>query len=528
MADPGEIYTLTHGATTDGTLKYQGVDWSWFTDNTSSYTNVTQLIYIINQNQNSQATAVWSRAFLAIPWTISMTGMTADVAGSATFKSGYWHMIESFNIQFCGISVNNLCKLSNMAIQIRTLLNADPLRLSQSLPQRGFFLDTPETNTFLTSGGKSFFANNIISTSNSAVTAAGVWTTLFPTSNLGLLKRVIANNWEPDGTVMTQAQAGNLHMSNSWFNANTQYVSGIAIINLYDLSDFFSERNLGFPLKNGSLNLTVNVNQGSATYTKATQVTSLSSFTNQTCPIQVTDAGNTNMSGATSVLTLSLGQYGSSGTPSQVATRFYLPQVSVSPTLELKLPTSITRKITFRDFMQFTSTPYGAASSITWNISNSIPGLKRLFIVPLLSATVQPSNLPSYGNLTSSCPGMMDTNLFLGNIALTLSGRNLSQNNILYNYEQWFEFQESETLNGGACAYTAGSLFNLPNWQRGYGVYVFDCTRTLNLQKVEPNSPISATLIATNNSQQTIDILVWAEVEVSVDLSQSPVATYAG
>lgn len=523
MSDALEISKLLHRTTeTSGKLKYRGQDFVWFQDNISSYSGISQIQYNITAAQNSGVPNVWSRAFFAVPFTISMTNIASNQAAAVTLKSGYWNLIDSFTINFCGTSVNTQCLLSNMAQTIRVMLQADPMKLEQSLPAKGFFLDTPETNTISQTGATSYYKNNkVIGTaSNNPPSCTGAWVNTFPTTNQGLIKRIKALNWQADGTVMSVASGTQYHMNYSYNNGGVQYVTGVAIIGLSDLCDFFSEKNLGFPLKNGTLNMQVNINQGSAIIGTDGQ-TSASTFPNGTCPVMVTDQGIAAMSGPSTV-TLSIGQYAGS----QFNTRLYIPQVTLDPEVPISSP--VKREIRFRDVMHFVQPAILGNGTINWSISNSIPGLKRLFIAPFLAQSSQPANLNSWGNLTSACPGMLDTNLLLGNVNVTLAGRNLYQNTVQYQYEQYLNSTATQLLNGDSCPYTAGGLLSNTEWQRGFGLYVFDCTRAPNLVSVEPNSPIFVVLNATNLSALPIDLHCWAEVEVSVSLTETPSTTYAG
>lgn len=524
MADALEIYRLSHktpGKT--GNMHYRGLNWSWTQDNTSSYTNVSQIQYNISQMQNSNGRAPWSRGFFTIPVTATATNIPVEQSAAISWKSGHYHIIDSFSFKFCGVTVNSLCKLTNFAQTIRTLLTADPMKLSQSLPLQGFFLDTPETNLLAATGSSNYFVNNKVlgTSSNAPASCTGAWANCFPTTNQGLIARIKAQNWKPDGTLITASTATTLQMFQSSFSGTTQSIAGVFIIPLSQLCGFFSEENMGFPFLNGTLNATLTVNQGSITVNTSGACRS-STFAAGTCPIMVTDAGLTVMT-ADTVLTVSVGNYLGTQSP----TRFYLPIVQLNPSLDLAIKTPVTRVIRYRDLQHFQLNTQGAGSSINWNL-NTIPGLKRLFIFPLLAASVQPGNIPSYGNATSACPGMLDTNLPLTTINLSLNGINLFTNPIQYLFENYEQLVAPNLLNSDQCPYTAGGLLPFPTWARGNLVYVFDCTRAPNLVNVEPNSPVAAIFTATNSSGVSVDIHCFAEVEVAITLTETPSSSYAG
>lgn len=527
MADTLQIDAITKGPSRAPT--YKGIDWLWSQDlQGGGYGGITQLQYDTQSVSNSGQFIVWSQAFLYVPYTITMTNVGANTAGAVTWKAGFWNLIESLQISCQNKTVNNLCNKTNMAQTCRVILNADYDKITTSLPTYGFTLDTAETATVSGTGSAATLVpqnNRILGVgSNNPPSCSGAYSNLFPTTNQGLIQRAKNLNFQPDGNTLSSnnSQLVTAQRNFSSFAGTTQTVTGIAVIPLKYLSDFFSEENLGCPLHNLRMYIQANFNQGSFTYTAATNAVTNSTFPFQTIPIIVTDAGNSAMTSATSVVTLSIGQYNGSTFP----TRLYYPTVQLEASTLARMTFPLKKMVTYRDIQYFTLTSQAAGNNINWQVSNAIPGLKRVFILPLIAAANQLGGKPSWAQAVSSVPGTGDPNVNLQNVSLQINTRQVWSNNILYSSEMFIEQILPNRLNGDTCEFVAGSSLSEYQWLTSYGWYVFDCSKVPSLLNVTANTPVNLQLLATNNSAVPIDLFCWAEVETDVVLESTPMSTY--
>lgn len=544
MADCLQIDRLMRQSGSQG-MTYKGIDYLWSQDlQGGGYGGITQLQYDTQSVSNSGQFIVWSQAFLSIPYTITLQSNTtgaslgSDTAAAVTWKSGFWNLVDSLQISCNNKTVNNLCNKTNMAQTVRAVLNADIDKGQTSLPTYGFTLDTAESAS-VQGTGPAFNtwqpSNNRISyalggqTNNQPPTASGVYTTLFPSVNQGLIERCKTLNFEPDGVLLQQTNVTSVLRAFSSHGTNSQQVSGVAIIPLKYLSDFFSEQNLGMPLRNLRMYLQVNVNVGSVTFTVGGSApnyntsTLTSTFPFQTVPIIVTDAGcSAIQSGNSATATLAIGSYNGSTFP----TRIYYPTVQLEDSVLAKLSFPLKKMVTYRDIQFFTLTNVAANTSFNWQISNAIPGLKRVFILPLIAAANSIGGKPSWSQPFSSVPGTGDPNMCLSNISLQINTRQLWSNNILFDFEAYIEQILPNRLNGDTSEFIAGSLVSQQKWLAAYRWYVFDCSKVPSLLNVTANTPVNLQLLATNNTYTPVDLFCWAEVETDVVLETTPISTF--
>ena len=535
MADTLQIDALarsSHG----NHVAYKGIDWLWSQDlQGGGYSNINQLQYDTQSVSNSGQYIVWSQAFLSIPYTITLPHISTDTAGAATFKAGYWNLVESLQISCQNKTVNNLCNKTNMAQSCRVLINPDYQKATYSLPTYGYTIDNPSSATVFSGTGTlstlNLQNNKIItnSTGPNAVnfySATGTYKSLVNPINTGLLDRVRLMNFQPDGNLIgpTFTQVNNVQRGISQFarvNPNDQEISGVAIIPLKYLSDFFSENNLGMPLHNLRMYLQVNINQGQFSFDPATCLTTLSTFPFQTIPIIITDAGVGNMTTAGTVK-FQIGTYAGSATP----TRLYYPTVELDAVTRSRLTFPLKKSVTYRDIQFFQLQKVTAGLQQNWQVSNAIPGLKRIFFAPMVAATAQISGLPSWANPISSVPGTLDPNMQLTNVSLQINTRQVWSNNILYEFEQFIEQMLPNRMNGDTSDYIAGSTLSEYSWLTANRWYIFDCSKVPSLLNVTTNTPVNLQIIATNNTNVVQDWYAWCEVETDVILESTPSSTY--
>lgn len=449
MSDAIQIHKLMSQGT-NKSIHYAGRDWLWLPDlNGSSVSSASQIQYDSSATSTSGQQVIWSEAFLYWPYTITMTNVFQNTAAACLLKSGFWNLVHSLQISINNKTCNNPCVFNNIYQSMKRLMSWNTDKMTYSGILYGFTKDTATANVYSVpvgaTGTNTLVLNNCISsTSNATITATGAYSSLVNNFNSGLLQRAVHQCYQQSspvqylsagsGTVTSTAvlavgDVTAVQRPQSTFSGTTQTVSGVAIIPLKYLSNLFEQ--LDYCQANLRLYLQINVNNGSITVNSGLTETNrygqstVNQFPFLTCPVIVTDAGLKNVQSngsSTSLVTLSLGTY--AGSAQQ--TRLYYPTVMLDPELEARLKFPLRKTLTYRDIQYFALANQGAGQAINWNITQNIPGLKRIWFYFGIAAQTLTGNAggqPSFASPVSSAPTCPDPELQLSNISLQLNNR---------------------------------------------------------------------------------------------------------
>jgi hypothetical protein len=224
--------------------------------------------------------------------------------------------------------------------------------------------------------------------------------------------------------------------------------------------------------------------------------------------------------------------------------RLYAPAYTMNPLAETRLlELSPTKKILYDDIFQFYFPNQASNANINILVSNGIPNIKQVIVVPFLTASGASANGPpvlnQYGvssaaaNILVGAPPVLTSTLLspfstagatpdpiqLGNFQILISGNVLFQQQLQYSFEDFYEQMVSiNQLNGGATTGLASGLIGLKEWSYLYRYYVGNASRIL---PSEEGMARSVQLQCINQSQVAIDLMVFVVYEKAITVNMS-------
>lgn len=342
----------------------------------------------------------------------------------------------------------------------------------------------------------------------------------------------------------------------STINITSRAIIFLAVIRLKDICDFFDKMPL---MKGATMRLYINTNQCSVPLTvTAPQVTVTGAVTafpalsllspptilggGQTCPIMVSSADlgqgmngiapvKAAVPGATVPLTVALSvvrtQFGALTQYSAPlnSVRLYAPAYTMSPQAEASyLSMSPTKKIVYEDLFQYQFNNV-ASGPFNFLVSNGLPNLKSIVIMSFLpaasngvaTATAEYVSTPVSSLLSpfASSGGTPDP-VALTNLNIQISGKNLFNDNIQYDFQEFLhQFISSNQLNGSLTTGLASGLIGEAEWSDLYRYYYADCSRGL---PQEAGVSRSIQIQGTNQSPVAVNLMIFASFTRSITL----------
>ena len=335
-----------------------------------------------------------------------------------------------------------------------------------------------------------------------------------------------------------------------------------AIIRMKDITDFFGRCPL---MKGGTMRMYISTNQvyftgcvdsGTMLASGIVNATSaLSLLTNpvilgggQTNPVMIASAdigqgmynlnpyvagaaaSSVNFAVALSIVKTQFSQCAYQATCPITSCRLYAPCYTMSPIVESRyLTLNATKKVVYNDVFMYQFPTIGAGASFNLLISNGIPNIREIILIPLLNVASNgvASNYATIGNanniITSTLLSPFTTTgatpdpISITNLNFLISGKNLFLNQEQYNYEMFIEqLASSNQLNGNMTSSMASGLIGMHDFHSLYRYYYANASRCNALS--EDGVPKAVQMIGTNNSTQIIDLLVFITFEKSVTL----------
>lgn len=344
--------------------------------------------------------------------------------------------------------------------------------------------------------------------------------------------------------------------------ANNRSIAIDAVIRLKDVADFFCKCPL---LKGSTMRIFLSTNQCSMSYamTGATTQTGAGLITEATYaqiglasnpvilggggtnPVQIasSDIGegasvlakiNTTPAGpattatggvALSIVKTQFSTFNTYQAPYS-SVRLYAPAYTFNPIAEQRyLSLSPTKKIVYNDIFQYSFNGQTANSPFNLLVSNGIPNVRGVLVVPLLpngsngvasAGQVRTSSILSPFCSTGGAPDP----IALTNFQIQVSGRNLFLNQQQYDYEQFVEqLVSSNQLNGSLTTAMGSGLISKADFQDLYRYYYGNCSRSLPSEDgVAKAIQISGEFIAPTNILVDMMVFVEFEREIVVDV----------
>ena len=400
-------------------------------------------------------------------------------------------------------------------------------------------------------------------------------------SNEGLKKRIEYINFSTSGNLgiglnsysqnqralLGTDQGGAEAVYNSVFQSYIQREAGYraivfdAVVRLKDVADFFAKCPL---LKGSTMRLYLNTNQVYLQGSSLGAVVPAGSALTATAEMGLTSAPVILGGGGTCPVMLSSGDIGQGAQPlappgvvlgdpvdwkvglsivrtqfSQLtptitapitSTRLYAPCYTMSPIAEQRyLSLTPTKKVIYNDIFQYSFENVASGSPFNLLVSNGIPNIRSVLVVPLLAQAqngVQSTMTGATANRTltttntllspfSSTGGTPDP-IILSNFNIQISGKNLFINNLEYNYEAFVEqLVSSNQLNGSLTTSLGSGQISYADFQSLYRYYYGNCSRSI---PSEDGVAKAVQLLGTNKSPVPISLMVFVEFEREITI----------
>lgn len=548
-------------------------------DNMNGNYSSNQSVIDTSAISNSNKYASYREAFILCPMLLTVASTTpgsnanfapATAATSADYavglKNWFGNIIHSMTLDLQGSTIIQQTAFSNMwnSFKLMTTLSWDDVKtMGQSI---GFYPDDALSWSFQTldsTNGRRVCNNTNFGGTNALQTVVSGAFNNYKTTlgNEGLLRRQQYINYDVDGDVdgtVPPATYANLLTAQGSINLWKSYIStkrdGInagvcglfqisisAVIYLKHLHSFFNYIPL---LKGIYMRLTLNLNNSSVAFTctggagTAYALNSVSNAVGGVVPIMLASKlasnggavafGNTTFRSNLSVGARCLDSQITSLTGGNVegtlarSMYLYVPLYSFNPVFESAYLSSPIKKIDYTDIYQYQITNIAAGAQINSLVTNGIAGIQSVLCIPYHSASTNDvltggGFLPAYQSPfdPAGC-GATSPLALLNNFNVVVSGQNVIYNTIRYSFEEWTQqVYGARSVNGGMIDGLTSGLIGQQDWEMEYCYHYVDCSRML---PVEESVPKSVSITGQNQSNQTLDLMVFVEYKTSVSV----------
>ena len=204
----------------------------------------------------------------------------------------------------------------------------------------------------------------------------------------------------------------------------------------------------------------------------------------------------------------------------------YVPAYTFNPVFEEAYLSNPVKQIKYTDVYQYQVLSIPSNSPFNNLITNGIANIKSVLIIPFYSQINTYGNLPlNQGSPVYQSPydcagcGCTSPMITLGNFNVQISGQNAIYNTQRYSFEEFNnQLYGQFAVNGGLTDGLTSGLIGYQDFLQTYGYYYVNVERML---PVEQSVPKSVQILGTNYSTQTIDLWVFIEygVEINIDLT---------
>lgn len=214
----------------------------------------------------------------------------------------------------------------------------------------------------------------------------------------------------------------------------------------------------------------------------------------------------------------------------------YVPAYTFNPVFEQAYLSNPIKQIKYTDIYQYQVSKIAPNAQFNNLITNGIANIKSILCIPFYSygpasqtittqlnganiANVLSQPTPVYQSPfdTAGC-GTTSPMVTLGNFNIQISGQNAIYNTQRYTFEEFNnQLYGQNAVNGGLTDGLTSGLIGFNDFQQSYCYYYVNVERML---PVEQSVPKSVQIIGTNYSTQNLDLWVFVEygVEINIDL----------
>jgi hypothetical protein len=540
--------------------------WLYVNDiNNGSYSS--QIIIDSTPLANSGGYVNWSEGYISMPLVVSMEALTggATIGANANsvashawaFKSGFWHMINSMSVEFNNQNIVQQTPFLNVFRSFKAMTSFSLDDVLTEGPTIGFSPDTAGSWAYTTTIGNDGLGLSNNRTTPAMTVTSGVVQSAFDgdpnpsynnefgsqySHNVGFARRNEWYGYTPSATLSkgqyaimgddscaSVFRARRLPVATTGLSATKAGWAVMAKLRLKDLADYFEKCPL---LKGATMRFLINTNQSTVDFAGTLTAGPPSSFA-------FTGTPTVNSNGLTCPLMLASGEVGqgccglTTGTyrlkvsiykedtisPFSVPVRLYAPVYKMNPIAEQRyLSLAPTKRVEYCDIFQYQFNDIGAGQPFNFLVSNGIPNIKSVLVVPFLTPTGNSStfNTPLSPFSTS---GATPDPIPLTQFNILISGVNLFLNNQLYDFEQFnHELKSSNQLNGSLTTGLASGLISEDDFSRGMRYYYGNASRIL---PSEEGVSRSVQILGTNSSLKAISLMVFVEFKKSMTIDIS-------
>jgi hypothetical protein len=198
----------------------------------------------------------------------------------------------------------------------------------------------------------------------------------------------------------------------------------------------------------------------------------------------------------------------------------YVPAYTFNPVFEEAYLSNPVKQVKYTDIYQYQVQAIGSGSQFNNLITNGIANIKSVLIIPFFNQAGLNLPTPEYQSpfdpAGCGCTAPMVT---LGNFNVQISGQNAIYNTQRYTFEEFNnQLYGQNAVNGGLTDGLTSGLIGFSDFQQSYCYYYVNVERML---PVEQSVPKSVQVLGTNYSQFAIDLWVFIEygVEINIDLT---------
>ena len=520
-----------------------------------------QDLYVLDQNSgvynsivtfdtstlsNSGLYLAYSEAYLEIPFVVSfrsnvdITGPMATAIGSyvAGLKNGYHNLIDSIQVDYQNTNVVQQMSFTNFFVNYKLMSTMSPSDVAKWGSTIGFAPDSAGSCTYSAAASANGlgFANNRDNTTATNLTAVTRYSSP-DFANSGFAQRKRQNTGYNLAGYSGIPAVNALQVAKNYFSADTGAAAAriyyhviIATIRLKDLSDFFAQ----IPLVKGGfmrIVLTYNSTQHAITGTAVGTTMTIATTTvrsGRTCPYMISSAvadnsTNTVIAVGDQTLTIDSGIVRTTQISPSVplnSCRLYVPGYTLNPIKEAQLLQSKpVRDVFYNDIYTYSFTNIANNGTFNQLITNGIANIKYLVLIPVANISATAALVSDAQSPFSSVPATTAPMAALTNFNVLVGGRNVFQQNELYDFEAFIQQLSSiNAINGGASTGLTSGLLTSYMFDNAYRYYVADLSR---MSPIEEGVPKSIQVQGTNVSGYALDficVVVFGR-KISIDMA---------
>lgn len=552
----GDTLVFDMASSSEGTASiFVKKDWLNILDNQNGNYRGNQSVIDTSQLANSNKYMNYREAYLAVPMVLTMTGSALPAPATAAtsmdyavgLKNWFGSIIHSFTLDLGGTTViqqTPYCGLWNSFKLMTSLSWGDVATIGASI---GFYPDNALSVAFAaaastdglgTCNNRNGLAFPVVADAHNS----------FDVANEGFLRRQQYINYDPDGlsapglaafsTLLTGASCTSLYKS--YISTKTNAANGViqfsimAIIELKHIHSFFQNVPL---LKGVFMKATLNLNQPQVELATAAasvlSIVSTNSPLGGVVPIMVSSAVATNgfadaVANASAYVSLFVGnaclwstqttQGAPANGPFTNSINLYVPAYTFNPVYEQAYLSSPVKRIVYTDIYQYLVQNVAAGATFNNLITNGIAGVKSVLVLPYYTAAANGGTAPIQSVFDPAGAGPTSPLCLLNNFNVVISGQNMIYNTQRYSYEQFMnQLTGANQVNAGLTdGLTSGFISQLA-FDMEYCYHWVNCSRML---PVEEPVPKSVSIIGQNQSAKNIDLYVFVEygVEIQIDV----------